>query len=699
MSNKFLLYSKSLEQNNIKAFNKKFKLLSPMHNPKLSINKISIDCNALKDNANNDSQKHTKDLSNQKKAFSIDRKNKANSHQFINKFNPHNKIIINCLDENKKKELQNKEKEHLMKLKVLQNNWGIKSNDASPVVNFHRNENYFNNQYKRHEQHSNSLKVNQEKGFINEIKNFYLNNNKNQSIFNNKNDSKPIILNSNKKNHKISFTSLAFKNENQLNLIDFDKSDNENSSEEQNNNNNKNEEKNEDDEHKSSDNSSDIGNEEDDRKLIIKSNFEESDNNKLKKLTENDEENKEENNENNHKLNEENKNSNDNKNEEILNIVKIKYNNNDKKNIIKTRKKGYRYSLQPNQVSLLNKKIILSSAITKPGICDEEEKINQDSYLIKENLFNENFNFYGIFDGHGDNGHLVSQYVSKYINDYFSNKLNYSDNKDNENDSILNNNINKIFEEKNETIIKQCQNNLDLDINAVNFDIFRSGTTAVLLFITNELLICSNIGDSQCYLFNCSNDDLWTFESLSKMHKPTDEDEKKRIIESGGEVHPYYEEDGIFEGPDRIYAKGKTYPGLSLSRSIGDLDGKKIGIISDPEIVTKKINENSKFIVIGSDGLWDVIQPYDVSRIVRAYFNKGDIDGACKILLKKAELIWKKRNEERDDITIIVIFIGNPNIQLQKESNNLLNEIKENENEENGNNESTKKTPFLLKLD
>ena len=700
MSNKILLSSKNIEQNSIKTVNKKFKIFSPMHHPKLSINKISIDCNALKDNTNNDSHKNTKDISNKKKAFSIDRKYKANSHQFINKFNPHNKIVINCLDENKKKELQLKEKEHLMKLKMLQNNWGIKSNDASPVINFHRNENYFNNQYKRNELHSNSLKVNQEKGFIKEIKN-YLNNNKNQYIFNsNKNDSKPIILNSNQKNHKISFTSLAFKNENQLNLIDFDKSDNENSSEEQNNNNDKNEEKIEDDEHKSSDNSSEVGNEEDDQKLVVKSNFEANDNNILKKLNEKEEKTDE----NNHEVIEENKNLNDNKNEsnkneEILNIVKIKYNNNEKKDLIKTRKKGYRYSLQPNQLSLLNKKIILSSAITKPGICDEEEKINQDSYLIKENLFNEDFNLYGIFDGHGNNGHLVSQYASQYINTYFSNKLNYLDNKDNENDSILNNKVNKIFEENNETIIKQCQNNLDLDINSVNFDIFRSGTTAVLLFLTNELLICSNIGDSQCYLFNCSNDDMWTFESLSKTHKPTDEDEKKRILENGGEIHPYYEEDGIFEGPDRIYAKGKTYPGLSLSRSIGDLDGKKIGIISDPEIVTKKINENSKFIVIGSDGLWDVIQPYDVSRIARTYFNKGDIDGACKNLLKKAELIWKKRNEERDDITIIVIFIGKPNIQLQKESNNLLNEIKENENEENGKNESTKQTPFLLKLD
>ena len=80
-----------------------------------------------------------------------------------------------------------------------------------------------------------------------------------------------------------------------------------------------------------------------------------------------------------------------------------------------------------------------------------------------------------------------------------------------------------------------------------------------------------------------------------------------------------------------------------LQYTVPDLDGKKIGIISDPEIVTKKINENSKFIVIGSDGLWDVIQPYDVSRIARTYFNKGDIDGACKNLLKKAKPMRQKK--------------------------------------------------------
>ena len=685
MSNKIFLHSKSLDQRNVKALNKKFKLLSPMNHPKYSINKMSIDCNALKDNINNDNQNNPKALSNPWKAFSIDRKIKTNSNQYKNKYNPFNKIIINCLGDNKKKELQQKEKEDIMKIKMLQNNWGIKSNDASSVENFHRNENFFNDQYKRHEQHIISLKFYQEKGFIHEIKN-YQNNNKKKSIFNsNKKINEPIVLSSNKKD-KISFTSLSFKNE--LNLIDFDGSDNENSDEEQNNS-GKSENKIKNDENESSNNSS--FNEKDESKLAIKENFD------IKDKTE---EKKGESNDNYLKENDKSKATTNKENNEKLNIEEKKDNNNEKKNLVKTRKKGYRYSLQQSQIPFLKKKIIISSATTKPGICDEEEKVNQDSYLIKENIFNEDLNLYGIFDGHGNNGHFVSQYVSKYINDFFSNKSNYMENnKDNENYSKLNNDVNKIFERKNEIIIKQCLNKLDLDINTVNFDIFRSGTTAVLVFLTNKLLICSNIGDSQCYLFNCSDEDMWTFESLSKVHKPTDEEEKKRILENGGEIHPYYEEDGMFEGPDRIYEKGKTYPGLSLSRSIGDLEGKKIGIISEPEIVTKNISHNSKFIVIGSDGLWDVIQPYDVSRILRSYFNKGDIDGASKILLRKAEQIWKKRNEERDDITIIVVFIGKPNIPTQKENYNILNEIKENMHEENDKNESTNKISFLLKLD
>ena len=64
---------------------------------------------------------------------------------------------------------------------------------------------------------------------------------------------------------------------------------------------------------------------------------------------------------------------------------------------------------------------------------------------------------------------------------------------------------------------------------------------------------------------------------------------------------------------------------------------------------------------MGSDGLWDVIKPYDVRRIVTPFFNKDDPNGACQALLKTACKKWDKDECDRDDITIIVIFIDTPN--------------------------------------
>ena len=370
-----------------------------------------------------------------------------------------------------------------------------------------------------------------------------------------------------------------------------------------------------------------------------------------------------------------------------LNIFEKKLNKKDEKEILtsvkeKSCKNICKYSLGPNQNGLSNKKIIISSVLTNAGICDDKIKINQDSYLVNENIFGQNFNIYGVFDGHGNNGHLISKHISNFVKDYFSNKLNYYLN-ENEKQNLFIENIVNSFTKNYTNIIRNCSTELDKDIrNKINYDISQSGSTSTILFFINDLLVCSNVGDSQCYLFNCSEEELWTFEPLSKQHLPSDEQEKKRIIDNGGEIHPYYEEDGIFEGPDRVYAKNKVYPGLCMTRTIGDLLSKKIGVISEPDIITKNIDNNSKFLVVGSDGLWEVLRPYDIIRMVRPYFNKGDIEGACQVLMRKAIQNWSKTMEERDDITIIVVFIGTPNNYLVKNKNNFLNKIDEIENDD-----------------
>ena len=332
-------------------------------------------------------------------------------------------------------------------------------------------------------------------------------------------------------------------------------------------------------------------------------------------------------------------------------------------------------SIAESQIIENNETKINSYFITKAGTDDKKEKINQDSYLLFPNIFDNLLNIFGIFDGHGKNGHLISSFVSKFLSQYLTNKKNYilkksddsysdsdSDSDISEKEILINKDLlSNLFLEENFNFIKNIIQEIDMKVNECNFDIQLSGTTCLLLFIFNNQIICSNIGDSQCFLYHCSNEDRWTHEQLSIIHKPDIDSEKERIISYGGVIHPYYDENGLYEGPNRVYEKGKPYPGLSLTRSIGDLEAQKIGIISEPDIIIKKIDSTCKYIVLGSDGLWDMITPYDVGRIVNPFFSKNDIKGATQALLKKASKNWDKDGSDRDDITIIVAFIGKPN--------------------------------------
>ena len=60
---------------------------------------------------------------------------------------------------------------------------------------------------------------------------------------------------------------------------------------------------------------------------------------------------------------------------------------------------------------------------------------------------------------------------------------------------------------------------------------------------------------------------------------------------------------------------------------------------------------------MGSDGLWDVIKPYDVRRIVTPFFIRKDPKGACQTIIEIAEELWFNKYSYSDDSTICVIFL------------------------------------------
>ena len=673
LKNKYSLKSYFEEHNP----QKHLKILATETSHTRKTKKIYLNC-LNKENPNQNNINTIKFKDTKKKSFSlyknyVDKNPIPTSKRYISLSNNKNKnkIILNC-DEinNKKNQIKlNLFKNYKSSKLILSNGSTRKSSDASPneqshqaeIANFKNNYKYCTQNLKQNQKNKHIILKNNDllKRNIFQIKNSN-SKNKKKEIINNKKvrNSDPIKINlasSAKQNNFLNFNLNQISNTKEikdednhnsfyekkpptLNLFNYNASSSSDSEDEE-----------EEDEKESSDidKYENCGDSKKETELIMDDNFKISDDELSDELNECDAE----------------------KPHKKIGLIEKKLLTIGKNQIIpekidiSCKNMTTRLYLAPdkNQLSNSSKNIIYSSVNTMAGICDEKEKINQDSYLIKENNFKQNFHIYGVFDGHGDNGHLISKYISDYMNEYFEDKLNYYLTEEDK-QNIFTENITNIFLKNYINIIKNTSIKIDHLLNtSINYDISQSGSTSVMLFLLNETLICSNIGDSQCFLFNCSPDDLWTFEALSKSHLASDETEQKRILEHGGEIHPYYDQDGIFEGPDRIYAKNKVYPGLVMSRTFGDLEAKKIGVISEPDIIIKKIENNSKYVILGSDGLWDAVKPYDVIRIVRPYFNKGDIEGANQALMKKAKQQWDKDKEERDDITIIVVFIGTPN--------------------------------------
>jgi serine/threonine protein phosphatase PrpC len=53
-------------------------------------------------------------------------------------------------------------------------------------------------------------------------------------------------------------------------------------------------------------------------------------------------------------------------------------------------------------------------------------------------------------------------------------------------------------------------------------------------------------------------------------------------------------------------ARGETM-GLAMSRSIGDIIAHTAGVSAEPEVTEHVIEQNDLFLILASDGIWDVM--------------------------------------------------------------------------------------------
>ena len=332
---------------------------------------------------------------------------------------------------------------------------------------------------------------------------------------------------------------------------------------------------------------------------------------------------------------------------------------------IKLKENGLNIKEVKNEKNL--KKIIANASLCRKGMNrpEEESKINQDT-LFKVKFGDLNFSYYGVCDGHGPLGHLVSDFVKsnlvfivyKQLKSLILQKFNINNNNpDNHidlkkvDDSFID--FPLLFKESFLLMESKLLSNKAIDIEL-------SGTTCISLLFCSDRIISSNLGDSRAIKgYYDSIIKKWQYIPLSRDHKPSQKDEAERIKKNNGIIHPFIDEDNKYLGPDRVWNEGEELPGLAMSRSFGDEIAKKVGVISEPEVKIFPYKNDDKFIVIASDGLWEYVSNEEVLNIVGKYHEKNDCDGAVSELCEIAKERWDKYDDYIDDISIIVIFIDN----------------------------------------
>ena len=253
-----------------------------------------------------------------------------------------------------------------------------------------------------------------------------------------------------------------------------------------------------------------------------------------------------------------------------------------------------------------------------------------------------------MLDGHGENGHMASQLASKYLIKKFSKIPDTYNDTETLYKFLKKSDFQNIID-----IFLETDNEL---INQKYFDISLSGTTCVLVIQLGDHLICANIGDSRAIIIYDEKNKSKIFE-LSHDSKPNVPEERKRIYLMGGRVDQVTDENGEKTGPFRVYIKNMDQPGLAMSRSFGDKKAKSCGVIPYPDIIECNLNNNDfKYMVICSDGVWEFLSNEEVMEIGNKYYPKNNMNDFCSELLKRATNIWENEENYMDDITIVTVF-------------------------------------------
>ena len=214
-----------------------------------------------------------------------------------------------------------------------------------------------------------------------------------------------------------------------------------------------------------------------------------------------------------------------------------------------------------------------------------------------------------LFDGHG--GDKVSSYLQKNFYKIMKNYLNQSIDEEIDYEALF--------------------NEIDQEFKLGKY--YKIGSTATIIYIKKEsrnkkTLYCVNIGDTKCILTQTTGSKKLSYDDLL-----SDEYEYNRIINEGGFIK-----------------NGRVGGELMISRAFGDWETKEYGVICTPHIKKIDLDDKCKYVILASDGIWDVLDDLDVYKFTLTAENSKKL---CDDIVQNA-----LDRESTDNVSCFVIKLN-----------------------------------------
>uniref|UniRef100_M4BCH9 PPM-type phosphatase domain-containing protein n=1 Tax=Hyaloperonospora arabidopsidis (strain Emoy2) TaxID=559515 RepID=M4BCH9_HYAAE len=197
----------------------------------------------------------------------------------------------------------------------------------------------------------------------------------------------------------------------------------------------------------------------------------------------------------------------------------------------------------------------------------------------------------------------------------------------------------------------------------------QAGSTATTVLVAGNYIFVSNVGDSRTVLSRAGK-----AERLSNDHKPSRPDEAQRIRDTGGFV-----------------IHGRIMGELAVSRAFGDAPFKTFDlpeppaedvdskprsdydsqelpinpndilkgplVIPTPEVTVTELTDDCDFLMLASDGLYDVMKDQEAVDFLRQKIEQlGDVQRAAEAIVEHA--IYHQRST--DNVTCVVVMFKEP---------------------------------------